>query len=850
MPDTMKASLLHGLHRVGAMRREPTVIIWQADGGRGHDLAFMYKPVMDTLVSGFSDMPSRFRSDGIKPRVIHGHGVGAMRSMMRSMFNGDSNSIRPDVFIWIGPVGSEAPSWQMLNRRGVKTVYYQTEPSDGCNFGSTDHVQELWEFSWHNFDMCKPRLPKRMTMRYVPLGYNEPSAASIAAATAAESPTTPAELIFFGYPFYKSGRARCYGQLQRTLGERLNATWSIWREADFETWWRDSGRWAAHLNLHKHCENNHNPVVFRTSFLLSRGAIVVSEHSYARDEREYDGLVHFARVKELPEVLDRVLVARRNGDTRASAIQLRSQTRKLYAERFAPQRIFERARVYDDLFRTSLHNSSSSLPSDSDAVVIGSHELPTKAKAASPRMEWHSSAAPTTSQYALILHGRIGTIQVTPSNSLVSGHLTIMDYAQPIAACAASHIEHVVRANAAVGGVDVYAHTWNPSISAIFNRAYSPYLRASLHEPLEFSDKLKPRSQALSIGRAVQLMKTHEARSGRSPYRMVLVLRADLMVGAPIVMNEFDPRYIWFAEHCCLNEAKDNATKALVQKRCAATAKRGDPRYVAKLTGEFNYRKRVLGPCRASQYGGQWGLQHKKADHYYFLMDWWFAASPSVALTWLDVSEDWKFYQQKLNRLPLARWFSHYVWAIHVHDRIQRTASIRFKAGVRVNLARNSWNRLGWAAGRKANLGEYVTDAIGNCATLRTVNNVTISFNELLKKPVPRQSALGKLFEDEFAPMAEQCALARLEEPVICCGEPRTCGEYFCDGDYVNSNWAFLAAARTVKADLPGKLANTKLSDELPPTAQNGRKVTKTSPRFETKKPSKKIGRRDHVRST
>ena len=73
-PDTMKASLLHGLQRVGAMRREPTVIIWQADGGRGHDLAFMYKPVMDTLVSGFSDMPSRFRSDGIKPRVIHGHG--------------------------------------------------------------------------------------------------------------------------------------------------------------------------------------------------------------------------------------------------------------------------------------------------------------------------------------------------------------------------------------------------------------------------------------------------------------------------------------------------------------------------------------------------------------------------------------------------------------------------------------------------------------------------------------------------------------------------------------------------------------------------------------------------------
>ena len=41
-----------------------------------------------------------------------------------------------------------------------------------------------------------------------------------------------------------------------------------------------------HLNLHKSCEQPHNPVVFRTALLPSRGATIISEHAYAPDERE------------------------------------------------------------------------------------------------------------------------------------------------------------------------------------------------------------------------------------------------------------------------------------------------------------------------------------------------------------------------------------------------------------------------------------------------------------------------------------------------------------------------------------------------------------------------------------
>ena len=87
------------------------------------------------------------------------------------------------------------------------------------------------------------------------------------------------DLIFFGYPYYRSGRGRCYERLSRVLGSRLNATWSVWNQEAFDAWWLDEGRWAAHLNLHKGCENPRNPVVFRTSLLLSRGALVLSEHA-------------------------------------------------------------------------------------------------------------------------------------------------------------------------------------------------------------------------------------------------------------------------------------------------------------------------------------------------------------------------------------------------------------------------------------------------------------------------------------------------------------------------------------------------------------------------------------------
>ena len=92
-----------------------------------------------------------------------------------------------------------------------------------------------------------------------------------------------------------------------------------------------------------------------------------------------------------------------------------------------------------------------------------------------------------------------------------------------------------------LGGVDVFVHTWNPHAAALVDGAYSPYLRASLHQPVEYCDKEKPRSQALSIGRAADLMEAHERARGGGRYALCLVLRLDLLVGAPILLGTLDP---------------------------------------------------------------------------------------------------------------------------------------------------------------------------------------------------------------------------------------------------------------------------------------------------------------------
>ena len=401
------------------------------------------------------------------------------------------------------------------------------------------------------------------------------------------------------------------------------------------------------------------------------------------------------------------------------------------------------------------------------------------------------------SSFALLLHGLLGTLRGGPSATLsatlrrrnFTGHSRVPvreDFLSAVAACAASHIHHIVDANAVSGGVDVFVHSWNPSVGDFMDQRYRPHLRASLHEELVFTSPAeKARSQALSIGRAAALMQRVERQRGQ-PYTLCLVLRSDLLVGARVDLRAFEPAYVWFAEHCCIASAANELTRALVRHTCSSyVGPRGAERQTDANASYF--RRRVLGPCRLSTtIGGPPSRRLAEAeDLAYFVMDWWFAARPDVVATWHAISERWwLFYRRRLQSLGVYTWASHAVWAIHVHDALNLSTRVRFTL-LRVNTVRTSYARLRTGS-RFAALGPFVTDPIGHCPVLHTLTNASVSTTALLSAALPADSDLVRRLTPRFATMARACAAASLPpaKQVVCCGEPldgRLCGRQLCN---------------------------------------------------------------------
>ena len=112
--------------------RARTVAIWQMDGGVGHDKRFMYRPVMDTLVGGFTDLPEQVAAAIGPLQVVPGYGRAKLKASTGALVAGD-------IFLWIGPIGSELVPWAALAERGVRTVYYQTEPVNGNPASARTH---------------------------------------------------------------------------------------------------------------------------------------------------------------------------------------------------------------------------------------------------------------------------------------------------------------------------------------------------------------------------------------------------------------------------------------------------------------------------------------------------------------------------------------------------------------------------------------------------------------------------------------------------------------------------------------------------------------------------------------
>jgi len=442
------------------------------------------------------------------------------------------------------------------------------------------------------------------------------------------------------------------------------------------------------------------------------------------------------------------------------------------------------------------------------------------------RSKGHPSAAAGPAHFALLLHGRVGSIGLPASESIrkMQGKSRRL-----VTLSALSHLSNVVRANEADGGVDVHVHSWNPELAPLIDELYGASLRSSSHEPVE--TRQKARSQAISIGRGAAQIAWHE-HERQLTYTLVLVMRLDLVLAAPVRLRAFSPDHVWFSARCCAQPASTEQHRSAVEATCGPLERNTGPwRDAARdlLLGTHARgqgpkwgtdkrvdSRRVMGFCRPN-YHGNVKSSHPLATQgeAYVLHDWWFAARTHVVSSWLDIDRNWEQYVSTFVAAGVRDLWSHHIWAMHVHDILNLTSAVRFSADVRGQIGRNAWVRLehlrrGKGVPRGVGkpydnnnpvvtylaedgphqlmepAGNAYTDAVGICPAFRRLGGgPEVSPKDLLPRPIERDADgryLG-LFSERFAPMAAQCAEARLPQLVVCCGAPRICAVQICPAE-------------------------------------------------------------------
>lgn len=375
------------------------------------------------------------------------------------------------------------------------------------------------------------------------------------------------------------------------------------------------------------------------------------------------------------------------------------------------------------------------------------------------------AAAQAQAKYALLLCGLIGTLRGGCA-SCAAGfsrkhHEPEGASARLVAYVAESHLEHVVRPNAAAGGVDVFVHTWNPEAAVFVDAQYGRHLRLSLHQAPEARGA---RSFALSIGRGARLIRAFERRRG-AVYETALVMRFDSFVISPVQMRlvsrpagrEADGA-IFLDTRCCA--ARTPGSAAWMKAQCVA---------LGRAPG-----RALSAPCTVSMFKRVDPEQRwTPADSSFFTNDWWLSAPAAVVETWLDIAANWRAHTcwAAAYGFPRADW-SHHRWMLHIHDGLNATAQLRFTNAVFVVMA-----RLAYAHG--ITLGRHPGCAEPSEPTFLAGRD-EYRVADFMDRAVPDEAAVALGYSRRFAPMARQCPLAELsrnrtasgEWPLFLCGSP------------------------------------------------------------------------------
>lgn len=327
-----------------------TVAIWCGQNADHHS-GYMYKPVMDTLIEGFSFVPPTLGH----VKVLQGVGVGVTPTNATISPAFARAVAAADVFVFVGIVERELVPWEALGKRGVLRIYYHTEPITTPSWVFT-FADETWHYSQTNVaktglwpkafrnHLTDMHLYTRWTQvatrrhRYVPPGalvadYQPrlPDSAFDAEAT---------EIVFFGKTGGKfDSRATCPYFANPEFP--ITVYHSVWDDKTLADVLNTAG--FLFLNTHRDCNNPELPLEsLRVAKILNSGGIVISEHTNPLDEAAFHGIVEFGNVSAVFEIFAALRDA--PPDVRRAAAQARTAK---FRRRFSAPRIFAEAQVWN-----------------------------------------------------------------------------------------------------------------------------------------------------------------------------------------------------------------------------------------------------------------------------------------------------------------------------------------------------------------------------------------------------------------------------------------------------------------------------------------------------------------------
>ena len=378
-PPRFVGKISQGDHKVAWLskkRNEPRQAqawVWHAELSPylrrgGVRLEFMYEPIRASVVAGLKSHTLAHRWNVSSHVMADAQFLGAAMNNERRAAQEDRRILerrlqplkRGDLFVWIGEAWESAVPVEMLRNRGVRTVYYQTEPVRSCRIRpltkrrGMDRFEEVWDYSKHNLDICKDGIAKwnipedgNTTFRYVP-------PVALPGRDSANQQAEETKLLFLGSAHHRTGCSQplmgpgrkqvgcsqtCVGALNASVAAGwLRIVDKAWSPKELRTVLLSHG---VYVSVHKACATTSNPVPPRVAMLLNAKALVISEHSSARDEGQFEGMVSFVPFSNLEQEFSRLRLLSR--DERQ---QLAESRAKRFAERFAPWRVYQEAGVH------------------------------------------------------------------------------------------------------------------------------------------------------------------------------------------------------------------------------------------------------------------------------------------------------------------------------------------------------------------------------------------------------------------------------------------------------------------------------------------------------------------------